>query len=220
MPERFAQAIERIAALNPDLLVLSGDLIDYPLGSPQQMADPTLQAQARLDLELIAELLARLDCPQALVYGNHEHPALFREVFGHVSSDQTVAGYRVLSFWDEEGEGNVPQRTGAERRRFDDALADASSLSQVHVQHYPVWPECSQDYPYTYGNGAQMRDAIVDSGRVRLVLSGHYHDGVAPFVERGVTFATIPAFCVAPHPFWVYDLADDGVTCTSHTLVA
>ena len=215
MPELFARAVDRIAALDPDLLVLSGDLLDYPLDA---MADPATQAQARLDLALVADLLGRLTCPLAVVYGNHDHPALFHEFFGHLPTDQTAASLRVLSFLDDEGEANVPVRTGSERRRFVDVLDDAGSPPQIHVQHYIVWPEYNEGYPHTYGIGAQMRDAIVGSGLVRLVLSGHFHLGVAPTCDKGVTFATVPAFCEPPHPFWVYDLSGDGVSYTEHVL--
>jgi len=215
MPERFAWAIDRIVTLQPDFLVLTGDLLDYPLDA---LADPTTQKQARLDLALIAEMLSRLPCPVAVVYGNHDHPALFREAFGHIPADQVVDGWRVMSFRDEEGEANVPIRTGSERRRFAEVLADAGSLPQIHVQHYIVWPERNEGYPHTYGAAAEMHDAIVASGSVRLVLSGHYHRGVAPLMDKGVTFATVPAFCEAPHPFWVYDVSGDGVRYTEHAL--
>lgn len=208
MPELFALAVERIVALQPDLLVLTGDLLDYPLDA---LADPATQEQARRDLALIADILSRLSCPMAVVYGNHDHPALFREAFGHTPADQTVAGWRIVSFLDEEGEANVPVRTGSERRRFTSVLANAGSLPQIHVQHYMVWPENTEGYPYSYGASAEMHDAIVASGQVRLVLSGHYHRGAAPIMDKGVTFATVPAFCEAPHPFWVYDVAGDGV---------
>jgi Icc protein len=215
MPELFAQAIERIAALSPDLLVLTGDLLDYPLDA---LADVETQSQARLDLALIADLLDELTCPLAVVYGNHDHPALFHEFFGHLPADRIAAGHRVVSFLDDEGEGNVPLRTGSERRRFTDVLADEASPPQIHVQHYVVWPERNEGYPHTYGDGAEMRDAIIAGGVVRLVLSGHYHRGVAPLFDKGVTFVTVPAFCEFPHPFWVYDLSAGGVHHSEHVL--
>jgi len=215
MPDLFDRAIDRIIALQPDLLVLTGDLVDYPLDA---LEDPLTQEQARRDLAMVAEMLSRLPCPMAVVYGNHDHPALFREAFGHVPADQIVAGWRVVSFLDEEGEAHVPVRIGSERRRFTGVLADAGSLPQVHVQHYMVWPENTEGYPYSYGAAAEMHEAIVASGQVRFVLSGHYHIGVAPLVDKGVTFATVPAFCEAPHPFWVYDILGDGVRHTQHVL--
>jgi 3',5'-cyclic AMP phosphodiesterase CpdA len=207
MPQLFERALARIRQLAPDLLVLSGDLLECPF---EAFADPDLQALARQDLHLIAGLLAGVDVPIALVHGNHDHPALVAEVYGSYPDDFACGAYRVLAFADDEGPGHVPQRTGAARDRFLAALADTQSPPQIHVQHFVVWPERNEGYPYTYGDGAQLRDQIVASGNVRLVLSGHYHAGVPPLFDKGVTFATVPAFVVPPHPFWVYDLDASG----------
>ena len=220
MPERFAQALERIRALSPDILVISGDLLDYPMDA---LDDPVTQQQGRQDLELIAELLDTLPLPVALVHGNHDHPALIDQVFGHLPNDQIVNGYRVLTFRDDEGENHVPVRAGQEQARFLAALQDPSSLPQIHIQHYVVWPERNEEYPHTYGTGASMREAIIGAGTVRLVLSGHYHTGVPLFFDKGVWFATARAFAETPHPFTIYeieehDLEDATVTSRTFTL--
>ena len=216
MPERFAAALNAIQAASPDLLVISGDLIDYPM---DKLDDPSTQAQGRKDLVIIANMIQALPFPIALVHGNHDHPALIDEVFGHLPNDQTVNGYRVLTFRDDEDANHVPIRVGHERARFQAALADPTSLPQIHVQHYVVWPERNEEYPHTYGAGAQMRQEIINSGNVCLVLSGHYHIGVPPFQDNGVWFATVRGFTEAPHPYNIYDLAQtaNGVVLTSHT---
>jgi hypothetical protein len=69
-----------------------------------------------------------------------------------------------------------------------------------------VWPELNSGYPYTYGEGAWLREQILESGRVRLVLSGHYHRGVSPFRENSTYFATVPGFAEHPHPYWIYEI--------------
>jgi predicted MPP superfamily phosphohydrolase len=216
MPEYLPTALNQIRALEPDLLVVSGDLLDYPM---DELDDPTTQEQGRQDLQLIAGLLADLPFPIALVHGNHDHPALIDEVFGHIPNDQVVKGFRVLTFRDDEGENHVPIRTGKEQERFIAALNDSASPPQIHIQHYIVWPERNEEYPHTYGAGAQMRDAIIASGNVRLVLSGHYHRGVPLFLDKGVWFATARAFTEAPHPFTIYDIAEEGAAAeiTSRT---
>jgi 3',5'-cyclic AMP phosphodiesterase CpdA len=209
MPDTFARALDEIQAHRPDVLVLSGDLLDFPF---EGMNDPVLQSAGLADLQLIADLLAPLPMPQLVIPGNHDHPALVEHVFPAGSGEITVKGYRILAFRDQEGPQHVPQRTGDERQRFRSALAGGHSLPQVHVQHYVVWPERNADYPHTYGEGAAMREAITASGNVRLVLSGHYHAGVPLFADKGVYFATIPAFTEAPHPYTIYDLEGDTVT--------
>jgi Icc protein len=206
MPALFTRALQQIEDLEPDLFVLSGDLLDYPL---DRMKDTALSQQAVADMELIQNQLERIRCPQILVYGNHDHPALFHQVFDPIIVDEVVGGMHVFAFLDEEGSCHIPVRTGNDQRRFEDALSSAISMQQIHVQHYLVWPLRNEEYPHTYGAGLAMRDDIVAAGSVRLVLSGHYHQGVEPAEFGGTWFATVPAFCEAPHPFWVYDL-DDG----------
>jgi predicted MPP superfamily phosphohydrolase len=217
MPDYFAQALTQIDALSPDLLVVTGDLIDYPLDA---LDDSLVQEQGRQDLELIAGLLADLPMPIAMVHGNHDHPALIRQVFGHLSNDQIVNGYRVLTFSDDEAPNHVPVRAGQEEARFLAALHDQTSLPQIHVQHYIIWPERNKEYPHTYGTGAKMRDAIIGAGHVRLVLSGHYHAGVPLFQDKGVWFATARAFTEAPHPYAIYDLEEEMVTSRAFVLAA
>jgi 3',5'-cyclic-AMP phosphodiesterase len=208
MPDYFRIALRQIQVESPDLLVVSGDLLDYPT---DKLHDPSALAQGEKDLRLIAELLQTMTCPIALVHGNHDHAGLVQRVFAHVPNDQVCAGYRVLSFADEEGENNVPQRPRPEWNRFLRALEEPDSLPQIHVQHYVVWPERNEGYPHTHGRAVEMRDRIVASGQVRLVLSGHYHRGVSPVNEKGVYFATVRAFGEEPHPFWIYTLEGEDV---------
>jgi Icc protein len=215
MPDYFARALAHLRTLTPDLLVISGDLLDYPM---HLLDDTATQSAALADLRLIAGLLADFPAPLALVHGNHDHPALLDQVFGHIPTDQVVKGYRILAFRDDEGDQHVPARVGAQKARFTAALADPASLPQVHIQHYIVWPERNEGYPHTYGTGAALREAIIASGNVRLVLSGHYHPGVPLFCDKGVWFVTVRGFTEAPHPYNVYDLDGDGVTAQTYTL--
>jgi len=60
MPQRFAQALQQIRALAPDLLVITGDLLDYPFDA---LDDPIAQELARRDLYLIADLIADVPVP-------------------------------------------------------------------------------------------------------------------------------------------------------------
>jgi hypothetical protein len=117
----------------------------------------------------------------------------------------------VLVFDDDQDADYVPHRRGESRERFVAALADADSLPQIHIQHYVVWPDIVEhNYPYTYADGDAMVEAIVGSGLVRLVLSGHYHAGIEPKQIGQTWFVTVPAFCESPYPVWFYDLDEDA----------
>ncbi|MEZ4708676.1 MAG: metallophosphoesterase [Caldilineaceae bacterium] len=218
MPDRLTKAVSQIVADAPDLLVLSGDLLDYPI-EDMESANPMTPALGLGDLRLIAQILEDASCPLALVHGNHDNRELVRQVFAHAPDEQVVAGHRVLCFWDEEDDDNVPRRIAAERERFDNALTD-TTLPQIHVQHYVVWPERNEGYPHTYGDGARLRQQIVQSGAVKLVLSGHYHIGVPLFEEKGVYFCTVRGFTEAPHYYNIYEIKGNCVTCEYRQLEA
>lgn len=215
VPALLKQVVHEIRSVQPDLLVLSGDLLDYPLYA---MHDPAFHTLALHDLRLIADMLAPLRCPLAVVAGNHDHPLLVRQVFGHAPDDFTVGNYRVLLFHDEEVYNHAPQRLEQQRVRFLAAVRDGASLPQIHVQHYLVWPERNEGYPHTYLEAQHLHDNILACGRVRLVLSGHYHRGVHPFREDRTWFSTVPAFAEPPHPYRLYTLSQGAVEWEEHVL--
>ncbi len=207
MPQKLASAVKQIVDLQPDLFVLSGDLIDFP---PDKMDDPHFHELAADDYRLILRALKPVSCRSLIVYGNHDHPDVFREIV-QPYTDIIVEDMRAIAFLDDEHEHHVPYRIGKERERFEAAL-QKSSQSQIHVQHYMVWPERNENYPHTYGDGRAMREKLISSGSVRLVLSGHYHEGVPPFIDKGVWFSTVRAFGEAPYPYMVYDLDGSELT--------
>ena len=204
VPELLAAAVHRMQAQRLDLLVLTGDVLDYPL---ELAGDDDTRVRGRRDLRLVADTLAQAEVPLVVIPGNHDHGQLVSDVFSHTMLDRAIAGHRVVCFCDREGDGHVPTRVGRERDRFVAVLAAKDSLPQVHVQHYLVYPERNETYPHTYARADELVDSIVGSGNVRLVLSGHYHEGACPHKIGPVTFSTVPAFCEYPHRYWVYDLA-------------
>lgn len=214
-PALLKQAAAEIRAEAPDLVVLSGDLLDFP-GYARR--DPELRARAREDLRFIAEVLNGIGRPFVVVHGNHDDPELTREIFGRPPADWTVAGMRVVCFFDDEDEFCRPRRLEAEREKFLAAVADRNSPPQIHVQHYLVWPEDNKGWPYSYREARDLRNRIVAGGRVRLVLSGHKHRGVPPQAEEGTYFAVAPALCVPPHRFWLYELNKEEFTCREKIL--
>lgn len=207
MPALLKLALDQLQTHEPDLLVVTGDLLDYPF---DKFDDPGTQQQGRADLELVADLLATTGLPLAIVHGNHDQPSLFDAVFGHFPLIQSIDDYAIHCFRDDEGADHVPVRKGASHSHFERALAGDSSIPQIHIQHYLVWPERNDEYPHTYAHGAAMHDKILSSGHVRLLLSGHYHPGVPLFCDKGVYFAVAEALCEAPYPFYLYDLEPNG----------
>ena len=84
MPNKIALAVKHIQTLSPDLIAVTGDLVDYPL---DQMDVSETVAQGKKDLQLIQELFAPFSCPIAFLFGNHDHPTSFDRIFTHLSPD-------------------------------------------------------------------------------------------------------------------------------------
>ncbi|PJB64010.1 MAG: hypothetical protein CO095_15360 [Armatimonadetes bacterium CG_4_9_14_3_um_filter_58_7] len=208
VPALFAQAVDRIAAEKPDAFVLTGNILDYPL---HLLLDPETQALAEKDLLLVAEILRGLPCPVFVVHGNHDHPQLVRKTFGDRHDEASLGEFRFLCFNDDEADDHFPERQFRERDRFHTALSDRDPAPQIHIQHYLTWPERNEGYPHTYRDASTMMEALAASGRVRLVLSGHYHRGSPVSAVEGVHYATAPAFCEPPHAHCIHDISEHGV---------
>jgi 3',5'-cyclic AMP phosphodiesterase CpdA len=207
MPEILAQAVARVQRLAPDLGVLSGDLVDVPEGAD---VCPDIGGLAWQDLQIVHSILERADIPWVVLPGNHDLVEQVRE-FYPCGSDTILAGYRILTFDDRERADHVPERTGAERARLEEAMRATDGLEQIHVQHYVVQPRLDAGYPHTYADGESIVEMLSGSGRVALVLSGHYHPGVTPFLLGKTWYSVAPALCVQPFPLMVYDLDADGL---------
>lgn len=208
MPEKIARAVEKLNAEGVDWVAVTGDLVDHPF---EQMHSPENLERGEADLQLVRSLLAQLTCPVFTLYGNHDHPLLFRRVFPLLEGGVDVADHRIYCFYDEEGNDHVPVRVGESLERLDEALADPSPLRQIHLQHYLVYPERNAGYPHTYGTADWLRSSLEASGKVWLLLSGHFHTGVPAEQQGGIYYAVAPAFCEFPHPLVIYDCDDASI---------
>jgi len=211
MPELIQLALAQIASHQPDLLAITGDLVDFPLDA---MDDHTAIELGCKDLLLIREVFTQASCPVAYLYGNHDHPASYRKIFADQSLDHTVGDYRLLTFLDDEVRDNMAERLGDSRNLLTTAVDDADPRPQIHLQHYMVFPVRNEGYPHSYRDADQLHQAAAQSGKVRLSLSGHYHAGSPLQQHDGVWYATARAFCEAPHPFRIYELDGESTTAT------
>ncbi len=215
MPDLLVEAVEHIRAGSPDLVAVTGDLVDYPLDC---LHAPDTVALGEKDLSLVREIFSPLSVPVAFLYGNHDHPDTFRKIFGCLPSDFDVAGHRILLFFDNEAQDHFPERIGEERERFLAALSDDDPRPQIHLQHYLIAPEHNGGYPYAYRDAGSLKAVLLKDPRVRLVLSGHYHRGEPLFREGGVYFSTASAFGEPPHPYRVYTLTAESIVQTERSL--
>ncbi|HWL53048.1 MAG TPA: HAD-IIIA family hydrolase [Chthoniobacteraceae bacterium] len=224
----FAEALSRLDRNGIDLIAVTGDLLDAPLcvvdGIPHPFTlpegpGPWLEA-IRADYRQLRQQLEATGIPFIVLPGNHDHPALFAEVFGDLEPEQFHGGFRVVSFIDFEQEGHAPRRLTPSRDRFHAVLHDDDPTPQIHLQHYLLAPAPTGSYPYHYPEHLFLQQQIERSGRVTLCLSGHYHPGtpLTP-LGSGNTFCTVaPALGEAPHSWRVYEITPGNISMETHSL--
>jgi len=229
MPAALDRLAGKIADLAPDAVVMTGDVLDVPDevlagDSPDERPCETWIDEAAQDFQLVKDWFDSIGMPYLAIPGNHDHEGAFAGVFGDTSGARDVAGLRFFSFWDELAADRQPQRTGARLNLFREALeAPEHDHPQVHLQHYMIDPPTTaRGWNYEYKDAAAMKEAVETSGRVRAVLSGHYHPGSLVTGSNHVIHSLPPAFCEAPHPFRLYDIPGDdsgaAVTVADHSL--
>ena len=193
---------------------MTGDLLDVPngvlSGAPED-GRPQDQWRCEIDADLLIfkDWFDSVGVPWITVPGNHDDEDAFLRVFGAPPPFTDIAGIRFFTFWDELGPDRQPRRTGQRKLAFEAALnAPEHDCPQIHLQHYMIDPPTrARGWNYEYRDAAGMKHAVERSGRVRAVLSGHYHPGSLAHGKNGVIHSLPPAFCEAPHSFRIYEIA-------------
>ena len=221
--DRFSKCLENH---NPDVLVMSGDVLDTPGivlrgGSPDHKTHDEWIEDAKADFTLVKEWFEGTSIPYVVVPGNNDHEGAFASVFGGPPEPVDIAGLRFFCFWDELSDEQQPLRNGQRKALFDAAMTDnAHNCPQIHVHHYMIAPPIfAKNKHYQYLTADELRSDMERGGRVRAVLSGHYHPGT--LISGSTVHSGAPAFCEAPHPYRLYDLFEDGRTVvTDHSVEA
>ncbi|MFT7214352.1 MAG: D-glycero-D-manno-heptose 1,7-bisphosphate phosphatase [Granulosicoccus sp.] len=209
-------ALQTLKIENVDLIVVTGDLIDVPkaLLQPNDYYDyklEVLRKQCNEDYQFIKELLEKTTIPYMVLPGNHDLESVFWDVFDKKDVEKTIKGFRVISFYDRE-ENNQAHRYDRERSLMLKVLGDENPTPQIHLQHYVVHPELNEDYLYTYYDADNIKKYIINSNKVKLLISGHYHSGTDLLSIEGTSFVTGPSFSEYPHPVTTYEIDDQLVT--------
>lgn len=215
----------RIKEATPDVLVMTGDILDMPDeviagGTPDDRSHDQWMADAKADFRQVRDWFTSTAVPFLVIPGNHDHAGAFAQIFGGPPEPRDIAGLRFFCFWDELANDRQPQRTGARKELFENALTGpAHDCPQVHLQHYMIDPPTfAKGWRYEYKGARKLKREIERSGRVRAVLSGHYHPGSLVHKD-GIVHSLPPAFCEAPHGFRIYDIVAGATTMvTDHAL--
>jgi 3',5'-cyclic AMP phosphodiesterase CpdA len=211
VPELFSQTVKRVMAeVSPELLVVSGDLVDVPFDLVARLDRDEATGEEKNsvleDYRLVRNQLDASGCPYMVLPGNHDWPGAFDSVFPDQTPVRTLGSVTVLTFpHDREGAGNIPYRNVACYRDY-----EAVTGITVHVQHYVVTPRLDTEYPHTYGNAEEIIRWNALHGPPVLSISGHYHPGTAPHHREDTAYCVGAAFCEYPHPWYVYQIAPDS----------
>lgn len=214
----FLEALAKeIAAVDPDIVAFTGDVIDAPHDLLHGTAEPELESVlregVRADYRTMRRWLDSLGRPFMITPGNHDFRPIFEEVFGNVPRHLRLGDVTLHAYFDWEVTDNTAERRDTERERFERALEEADPSGwTVHLQHFLIWPEVPHGYPMRYREADLLRDRLAAAEAPHLVLCGHFHEGRG-FVDLGQTrFAVCPSWVEPPHRYRVFDLAPGSST--------
>ncbi|WP_457554367.1 metallophosphoesterase family protein [Candidatus Pyrohabitans sp.] len=167
-PEKLKKAIGQINALEPELVILSGDIVTWGIHREFRNAYEALG-------EIEAELFA--------VPGNHDARndglKYFRLYFGEVKKSVRLDGMTVVgvnSTLPDSDDGYV----GEEQRRWVERRFRESCINMLVLHHHVI------PVPHTGRN----RNVLIDAGEIVESLMLHCHGGVVLAGHRHVPYST------------------------------
>ncbi|MGV3721729.1 MAG: metallophosphoesterase [Actinomycetota bacterium] len=179
----FTRAVEHINRLKPRFVIVCGDLVNQPAGTP-------LNGAQTAEFKRIARQISR-DIPLVCVCGNHD--------VGNIPTPKGLAGYRrdfgddwfsfqvagiyaiVLNsslIWDPSG---APDEHAKQDAWFSAELERAKASDAKHIlvfQHHPWFLNKPDDADQYFTIPRVRRDpalALMRKAGVRAVFAGHYH---------------------------------------------
>jgi Icc protein len=196
--ESFHRVLAAVAeeVPDPDLVVASGDLAHDEIRPTYSRLRDLLREHGHLE-----------HC--RLVPGNHDTPALLRDVFAahydSVPADSACFEHR-LGDWtvlglDSHSPGNVGGKVGAVQRDWlRERLADAPDSPTLLFLHHPPGPIGT---PWLDGMAVDEPEPLVEilagAPQLRAVLCGHVHQDTTVSVG-GVPLITTPSTCFQFQP--------------------
>lgn len=217
MATLFPKALESIVSAKPDLLVVTGDLLDVPSWFYKPIPgfsgdDPSYWSTViQKDYQFLKGVLDATGLPYVVLPGNHDCEDLLWKVFDPETNAFNHCGFRIVRFCDREHAGNQPRRFYPERDLFNQELGRSDSNKQIHLQHYALHPEFKSGYPHSYKEAKSLVETITGSQKVTLCLSGHYHEGTDLLKVEGTFFSVAKAFCCSPFTWRLYEVDEKNV---------
>jgi len=198
-PAKIREAMNVFREAGTDMCICLGDMTDH---APEDTHDDCL-ANLR---ELIA-LIGEYDIPFYLVPGNHDYLMMTGDdikASGLLLPPYTIdtpscrlivldANYRSdMRRFDEAGVDWTDANLPPEQIAYLKEQLSSAVMPCVVLVHENLDPnvECR----HIIKNAAEVRQIIAESGKVKLVLQGHYHPGAENTID-GIRYLTLPAMC-------------------------
>ncbi|MBQ8840223.1 MAG: metallophosphoesterase [Clostridia bacterium] len=210
--ERTREALEIFKKERVDLCFCLGDMTDHIDGDTKE--------DIKGYFEKMLSLIKSFDIPFYSVPGNHDYLMLTREEIerelGLKAPPYTVenqgisfiildANYRSdYRCFDEAGvewtDSNLPPfQVEYLKKQLENATNPVIVL--VHQNLDPTVEE-----NHAIKNAAEIRKIIKDSGKVKMVIQGHYHNGKSSLID-GIPYITLSAMCEAKEsPYQIIEI--------------
>ncbi|MFO7938102.1 MAG: metallophosphoesterase [Kiritimatiellia bacterium] len=184
--------------IRPDVTVLLGDLL-------QGDTHPS----AKLDLIALKGELTRSGIPFLALPGNHDiNPDEFNRIMGTEPGLHIFNGYGFIVYndvFEKHDDCDTCIRTRNCIEQTSRIASQNPGLPLIALQHAPVYPSISSNYPYNPLNASSILHSYTENN-ILLSLSGHYHEGTPPTTHKGVLYHTVPALKNAPFSFSLIEI--------------
>lgn len=207
----FQKAIIKVNAINPDIVVFSGDMVNRPSSK---------------DFDVFLNIAKQLKTKFYTVVGNHDvgvGGGLSKETIVNKLNQKcdwldikktyysVVDGEYIFIFMDGTTDKKITSNGYFETEVLnflDNTLATNSNKKAIIVQHFPLL----EPYPsksHEIENAKEYFEVLDKHKNIILVLSGHYHATRAS-VRNDVLHVATPSLIEFPHAFRCLTINDNG----------
>lgn len=179
----------------------------FCLGDLTDNAHTETKETARQNLNLVMEIINSYGIPFNLVLGNHDCLTLNRNDYKNENIHTPPYIFETEKYNFIALDGNFR----SDFRHFDEAgvVWDDSNLppEQIEFLHKALLDsqkECvvlihenldpTVQYQHIVKNAQEVREIIKNSGKVKMVIQGHYHEGSQRVID-GILYLTLEAMC-------------------------
>lgn len=178
---RYAEAVEIVNAMRPDLVLIGGDMVDDPNSEDQY--DEFMRLTARLDDDLVVRWVpGNHDVAADTVTPTADSLAAYRAAFGddYYAFDDGPFRFVAMNTSVIDHPEMVPDELAAQMAFIEAELADARErgVAPVLLGHHPLFlHDPAEDDDYWNLPTERRRDLLemIHRHGVRLGLAGHWH---------------------------------------------